>query len=521
MVHSKLWAFLLFVIAVSAQAELRIESCGFLAAGHPFFSSSEESFAQAFIHSPLFTVDPAGQWTCHLCSDSQTPLLSLLAKTQDKQGKPLLSLKLELAESQKWADGTPLTGDDVALAIKIALELMKKGDFSLAKGVFSPFWQKIDHVYIDPKNRRVITLYFFALESDVFAFPSFFLLPAHYFRPEKAEEGKGELLAKVAQTYTHDFQKNAFALATFSGHFVPEKRSGHEVTFKRNPGRDHNGNKLASIRFIEGPYGSASSQAGQKDAFKCAGFSKNSKAAPESQLGLSFKSQIYEVLIANQRNPILLNPKLRIPLLEFAAGQSSPDPALIERRLHSLGWKKNLTQGYSNMDKDLNLNLVVKEDPERIAEAKKIKDRLHLADISLEVASVNQVEYQRKIIERSDFHSLALMAWPMPQGDYLRSYFHSREIPSFENGYQGQNYAGWQSTEVDKIYETLLHTFEPEIIEKLAKEIHAKIEADRPVVALYEYQETFFVPPGFTGLGQRHPLVPASQHVDRWALVKH
>lgn len=522
MILNKNTTFLLLISMFSRlafSADLEISSCGELETRHPLLDAKTPNFVEGLIQQPVFLANAAGEWFCPLCS-SKKNLKDQTRRTRDRKNKPLLALSLEISKTARWADGQQVVGEDVAFTIKMALAIAREQ--KSAQAGFLNFWKKIDHIHVDPQNPRRFDLFFFALESDFYQFPNFYLLPSHIFTASKSEETDEELLAEVRRTYLEQYWTEKTNLGLFNGPYFPSLNTKNQQLLKRNPSTNLNTNSIQTItNLIEKKDKTVILAKESKNRLVCKGLSrtKTTDLLPKSQVELSFQTSIYEVLIANQRNPALANPMLRIPILEYATGAATPDPELLERKLRDLGWKKDLAKKFTNMGKELDLSLYVSSNPDRVHEAEVIRDRLKLSGVDLKIHILAQKNYQLEVIERPNFPSLAMMAWPMPPGDYLRSYFHSKEMPTFENQYSGQNYMGWQSPEIDKLFDQLLITFDPEKIKALQNEIDLKIKKDRPIIILFEYIETFIIPKGLTGLKAHYPMFPASLSAKSWALT--
>jgi peptide/nickel transport system substrate-binding protein len=96
--------------------------------------------------------------------------------------------------------------------------------------------------------------------------------------------------------------------------------------------------------------------------------------------------------------------------------------------------------------------------------------------------------------------------------------FHSKEIPSFENHYLGQNIGAWQNNFVDSLLEKLMNEFNQEIRKELMKQIVNEYLNEVPSIPLYFHATIAIIPKNLKGFSLYGNSMPSSLSVENWSL---
>ena len=119
-------------------------------------------------------------------------------------------------------------------------------------------------------------------------------------------------------------------------------------------------------------------------------------------------------------------------------------------------------------------------------------------------------------LNRRQFSGLAMYAWvQQPQG-VPRTILHSKEIPSAENGWSGQNYPGYKNPDMDQA----LDDAERELDEKKRRGLFADIQRihaeDLPVLPLFFRVDPFVIPKPLKGVVPTGHLNSSTLWVEQW-----
>lgn len=121
---------------------------------------------------------------------------------------------------------------------------------------------------------------------------------------------------------------------------------------------------------------------------------------------------------------------------------------------------------------------------ESVAEA--IVQQLREAGIEAEVKYSNSAEFFNEILKKRRFEA-AMFAWSGTADPDNTSLWHSKKIPGRGNGYEGQNYAGWQNPQIDLLTEEAVHTVDIEARKQAYFRIEEILKEECPVIPLYFY----------------------------------
>ncbi len=111
-----------------------------------------------------------------------------------------------------------------------------------------------------------------------------------------------------------------------------------------------------------------------------------------------------------------------------------------------------------------------------------------------------------------------MYAWTSAPDNEPRSIFHSKEIPSADNGYSGQNAVGYNNPEMDRIIDALEIELDPAKRKELWAKAQVLYATDLPSLPLYFRSDAFVLPKWLTGLRPTGNQYPSSLWVTDWGV---
>ncbi len=99
-----------------------------------------------------------------------------------------------------------------------------------------------------------------------------------------------------------------------------------------------------------------------------------------------------------------------------------------------------------------------------------------------------------------------------------RSTLHSKEIPSKENAWAGQNSGGWSNKRVDTILEDVFKEFDFNKRKAMMAELQKIYTEEVPVLPLYLRAEIVIIPSKLTGFKTTGHQFYSTAAVENWSL---
>lgn len=140
-------------------------------------------------------------------------------------------------------------------------------------------------------------------------------------------------------------------------------------------------------------------------------------------------------------------------------------------------------------------------------------------EIGVETEIENMTALFGDHLYRREFPHLILFAWssfPTSLGDTL---WHSRYIPTEENGWVGQNVAGYVNPEVDDLYDEMTVTMDPNRRAEIAAEVIKHWTADVASLPLFFRVEPYTWRTNVTGIDPTGSADPTSWNIYEWDIV--
>lgn len=513
---------------------------------------STSVYLSFMVDRPLAEIDADWHWVCDLC----TKLPSLengMAKIFDDKGTKKLKVDWEIKPGMKWGDGKPVTGHDFALAWEIG------GSPNVTVGSKDTY-ERIEAVNVDPKNPAKFSIIFKEPRYDFYQM-SINPIPAHIEGPiwakTKAQSGAYEKLTAYTTNPTNP--------GLYNGPFiVTELKLGSHVVVKKNP---FFGGKPASIEKIivklipntqtieaallsgevdmVGEVGVTFDQAIEFDKRMAKDQANKNKFKVEFRDGL-----IYEHIDLNLRNPILADLNVRKALLysldkekltqALFSGKQAPaisnfhplDPYYTTdvvkypydlkkagELLDKAGWKVG-SGGFRYKDgKKMELNIMTTAgNKTRELVEQYLQSEYKKIGIELTIKNEPARVFFGETVHKAAYPAMAMYAWTSSPDSPPRSTLHSKEIPSKDNAWAGQNSGGWANKRVDDILENVFKEFDFDKRKAMMAELQKIYTDEVPVLPLYLRADIVIVPTNLTGFQITGHQFYSTYNVENWSL---
>ena len=191
---------------------------------HPYMSKSDASdWLSGFVHRPLIYIDANRMLKSHLLEQLPDPEI-IRRESLPETG---MQIKLSFKKSAAWADGHPVTGDDLLYT----MELLQK-EFP---GVMStPPWSNLSKISVNPDKKSEFTLYFRTYTwENIYSLQKLWILPAHIERPLFSQT---QISQKPYEALS-PFYNNPAEPGLYHGPWIiKEFVRGKMITLVKNPG---------------------------------------------------------------------------------------------------------------------------------------------------------------------------------------------------------------------------------------------------------------------------------------------
>jgi peptide/nickel transport system substrate-binding protein len=111
---------------------------------------------------------------------------------------------------------------------------------------------------------------------------------------------------------------------------------------------------------------------------------------------------------------------------------------------------------------------------------------------------------------------MAMYAWISAPENVPRSILHSSEIPNADNGFAGQNAAGFKNPEMDRLIDALEIELDPDKRKTLWAELQRLYATELPSLPLYFRSDSFILPKWLSGLRPTGNQYPSTLWITDW-----
>jgi peptide/nickel transport system substrate-binding protein len=504
-----------------------------------------KNYVLGFALRPFTAFDADWKITCLLCTELPTFENGRAVKTELPDGKTGIDLTYTIRPDAMWADGVPVTTDDVRFTYDVGRN--KESAISNAE-----MYRQI--LGVDVKDDKTFTLHWDRLSFDFAAIDDFVPLPAHLERAAFAEPAQYKLRTLYATDPTNP--------GLYNGPYrISEIASGAYLTLEPNP---HWAGpapyfKRIIVRAIENTAALEANLLSHTIDMIAGevGLPLDEALAFAKRHGSEFNilykpGLIFEHVDCNLDAPTLADRRVREALLtgldratmtktlfdgrqavadSFVEPQDAGftddvphypyDPARAKQLLEDAGWHAQPDGTRKNADgKTLSLELATtagnrsRELVEQVLQSqwKQIGVDIRIHNEPARVLFGETLQHRR--------FELAMYAWISAPENAPRSIFRSDEVPSAANSYAGQNLSDYKNPEMDHIIDALEIELDPQKRKALWAEAQRLYATDLPSLPLYFKSDAFILPKWLTGLRPTGNQAPSTLWVADWGEAK-
>lgn len=505
---------------------------------HPNIESMlAKSYVLDMATRPFTAFDPQWKLVCLLCETLPT-LENGLAKREGERG---VALTYTIRADAKWADGTPVSTEDVLFTVDA-------GRHPLSGVSNSELYRRI--LKVEVKDRRTFILHMDRLTFDYNAINDLRLLPAHIERPrfEKPAEYRNRT-AYDQDTTNPGLYNGPFRIAEVvqGSHIVLEPNpywGGAKPAFKRIVVKTIENTAALEANLLSGGVDMIAGELGlpldQALAFdKRVGKDWNVIFKP----GL-----VYEHIDLNLDSPILADKRVRQALLyaldreainkQLFGGrqpvaqtsvnpldgvhaddvpQYRHDPARAAALLDEAGWRLN---GATRRNAD-GLPLALELDTtagsrSRDLVAQVLQAQWRKVGVEVRLRSEPPRVFFGDTVTRRKFPHMALFAWYSAPESVPRTTLHSSMIPSEGNNWAGQNYPGYVNPRMDQLIDAIEVELDHGKRVALWRELQQLYAEDLPALPLFFRADAYILPKALKGLVPTGHQDPSTLWVESW-----
>jgi len=533
--------------AASAKTDLVIGITQYPSTFHPNIDSMlAKSYVNGLTRRPITVINAQWETVCMLCET--LPTLenggAKLEKTAD--GKDGIAVTYKIIDSAQWADGTPISVDDVIFTWEVGKH--PKSGVSSTEG-----YRRI--LAIDRVDDRTFTLHIDRRTFDYNDISSFNLLPAHIDRANFTDP-------EVYKTQTA-FDTDPMNKALFMGpYMMTQAKTGSHMVFERNPkwwGKKPAFDKI-TVRVIENTTTlEANLLSGGIDMISGElGLNVDQALAFEKRHGKKYKilfkpGLIYEHIDLMLDNPLLQDRRVRQALmyaidreaisirlfggkqpvahssinpLDWVFATDVPNYAFDANKAGALldqaGWTRKGSGMRANAaGKPLRFEIMTTAgNRTRELVEQVLQSQWKAAGIDIRIRNEPARVFFGETVTKRKFGAMAMFAWISAPESVPRTTLHSKEIPTESNNWSGQNYTGFKNAEMD----SLLEQIELELDRDKRREMWHRLQhiyaTELPALPLYFRANSYILPKWLSGIEPTGHQFPSTLWVEDWRVEK-
>ncbi len=528
---------------------LRIGMTQYPSTLHPLYDAMlAKSLVLGATLRPMTAYTPDWQPACILCTELPSYANGRAEKITLPNGKTGIRARYTLKDDLFWADGTPVTSDDVLLAYDVGRHPQA--------GVSNHTFYAEDIVGIDKLDTKNFAITFARQTCEFASIDDVTPLPAHLER---------DVFEKDPATYQN---RSLYVTApTTKGLWMGPYRvagveSGTALQLARNdnwhgtpPAFDH-----LTFRVIENTSAMASSLlAGQIDYIagelglpldQAIGFEKR---LPAGQFSVTYKPGLtYEHIDLPTDKPPFNDIRLRQALMfamnrdiisqkiydgrqPVANANISPldtvynpdvktypyDPARAAALFDDAGWHMG-RDGLRRNDKGEVLRLTLSTTAGNLSREvvqQVIQSDWRKAGVDVVIKNQPPRVLFGETLRKRLFDGGVMYAWMASPRNIPKTTLHSSMIPTADNGYAGQNSIAYNSTDADKTIDDLSVVCDAKANRALWNHLQDLYARDLPALPLFFRAEGYFIPSWLSGITPTGHMHPSTLRVEYWRIT--
>ena len=501
-----------------------------------------KSYILGMTRRPFTVFDEKWQLVCMLCTELPTIENGLAVPEETAEGKKGIRVTYTIRPDAVWGDGTPVTTKDVTFTWEV-------GSHPKAGISNSEMYRRI--LKVDVKDDKTFTFHVDRITFDYNAINDFDLLPAHIDRPAFAQPE--EYRNRTA------FDTNTTNPGLYFGPYrITEVVTGSHVVLEPNPtwwGKKPAFKRIV-VRVVENTAAlEANLLSGSIDYIAGElGVTLDQALALEKRRGADYAflyeaGLIYEHIDLNLDNPILADKRVRKALLHglnreaiskqlfadkqpVAQGFVSPldwiyakdlegyayDAKKAAAMLDEAGWSE-IRQGVRHNGKGERLSLdLMTTAGNRSRELVQQVLQSQWKTLGVEIRIQNQPArvFFGETVSRRKFGGMAMFAWVSSPENVPRTTQHSTMIPAAENGWSGQNYAGFRNARADELIDAIEVELDREKRRGMWLELQKIYLEELPALPLFFRANAYIMPKWLKGLKPTGHQYPTTLWVEEW-----
>ncbi|TAJ87391.1 peptide ABC transporter substrate-binding protein [Reyranella sp.] len=489
---------------------------------------------------PLTAFDADWKLVCLACTELPTVENGKARVIDLPDGKKGMEIDIELRDL-RWGDGVPVTTKDVAFTLEV-------GKHPLSGVASSEGYKRV--LKLDVKDDRRFTM---TIDRVTFDYNSsaLLLLPAHIEKPI-FEANPAEYRNKTA----YDTQSTNPGLA-FGPYRIVEIVPGSRVTLEQNPtwtGEKPHFKRIV-VKIIENTAAlEANLLSGGVDyVLGELGLSLDQAIAFEKRHGAKYNviykpALIWEHIDVNLDNKLLADKRVRQamllaidrkaiseklfdgkqpiahggisdldPMFSPMARQYNYDPAAAKKLLDEAGFstiRNNVRQNAAGERLSIELGTTAGNRVRELV-AQVIQSQLRQVGIEVRIKA-DPPRLFFEVMNRRNYNALGMYAWVQRPGGVPRSTLHSKEIPTAENGWSGQNYPGYANPQMDKALDDAERELDVDKRRAFFAEIQKLAADDLPSLPLFFRVDPFVIPKALKGVTPTGTLNSSTLWIEQW-----
>ncbi len=538
---STLLALGAFASPVQAKDELVVAMTQMPGTWNPIISSMlAKSLIANMTARPVTAYDADWKLVCLVCTELPTIENGKAMVVDLVDGKKGMEIDVELRD-MRWGDGTPVSAKDVAFTLEV-------GKHPLSGVASSEGYKRI--IKLDVKDDRRFTM---TIDRVTFDYNSIGLqlLPAHIEKPI-FDANPAEYRNKTA----YDTQSTNPGLA-FGPYRLTEIQPGSRVVLEPNPtwtGQKPSFKRI-TVRIIENTAAlEANLLSGSVDyVLGELGLSLDQAIAFEKRhkdkYNVVYKpALIWEHIDVNLDNKLLADRRVRQamllaidrkaiseklfegkqpiahggiseldPMFSPAARQYGYDAAAARKLLDEAGFstlRNNVRHNAAGEKLSIELGTTAGNRVRELV-AQVIQSQLRQVGIEVRLKAETPRIFFEAMGKRT-YSGLGMYAWVQRPEGVPRSSLHSKEIPSADNGWSGQNYPGYANPEMDKVLDAAERELDVVKRRALFAEIQKLAADDLPSLPLFFRVDPFVIPKPLKGVTPTGTLNSSTLWVEQW-----
>lgn len=546
----RLFAVLAFCLSAFAPAmaqpkdkdELVIGITQFPATLHPNIESMlAKTYVLDMATRPITAYDADWKLVCMLCETLPTIENGLAKPEKVSGGGQGVALTYTLRADAKWADGTPVSTEDVLFTVDA-------GRHPLSGVSNSELYRRI--LKVEVKDKRTFTLHMERLTFDYNAINDLHLLPAHVERPRFDKPAEYRNRTAYDQDTTNPGLYNGPYRITGvvqGSHIVLEPNphwGGRKPAFKRIVVKTIENTAALEANLLSGGVDMIAGELGLP-LDQAIAFEKRTGKA----WNVIFKpGLVYEHIDLNLGAPALADKRVRQALMwaldrealnkqlfdgrqPVANSQVNPldgvhaddipkyryDPARAALLLDQAGWRMsgNVRRNAEGQPLAFELDTTAgNRSRELVAQVLQAQWRKVGVDVRLKTEPPRV--FFGDTVTRRKFPHMAMFAWYSAPESVPRTNLHSSMIPSEKNNWAGQNYPGYANPRMDELIDAIEVELDRPKRVALWRELQALYADELPALPLYFRADAFILPKALKGLVPTGHQDPSTLWVENW-----